>query len=119
MEIGDSLKKKSQELKTGVAKRLTGPVVLSNQWDSDTENLAQEKTYQLHKSTKHTKHNLLGRVSSEGARGRNTAAEPGCGNEFEDLQIYDSLEVVETLYGCKTPPLLLAHHNLDARGATW
>lgn len=122
MEIGVSLKKKSQELKTGVAKHLTGPVVLSNQWDSDTERLARETTYQqrLHKSTKHTKHNLLGSVSSEGARGRNTAAKPGCGNEFEDLQIYDSLEVVECLYGCKTPPLLLAHVNkLDATGATW
>ncbi|TWW74275.1 jhy protein homolog isoform X2 [Takifugu flavidus] len=117
MEIGVSLKKKSQELKTG----LTGPVVLSSQWDSDTESLAREKTHQqrLHRSTKHAMHNLLGSVSSEGARGRNTAAEPGCGNEFEDLQIYDSLEVVESLHGSKTPPLLLAHVNkLEARGAT-
>lgn len=106
MEI--SLKKKSEELKAGVAKHLPGPVVLSNQWD------------QLHKSTKHTKHNLLGSVSSEGARGRNAAAEPGCGNEFEDLQIYDSLEVAGSLHGCKTPPLLLAQVNeLDTRGATW
>lgn len=122
MEIGVSLKKKSQELKTVVAEHVTGPVVLSNQWDSDTEISAQEKTSQqrLHKSTQHTNHNLLGSVSSEGAWGWNTAAEPGCGNEFEDLQIYDSLEVVESLHGCKTAPLFLAHVNkLDARGATW
>lgn len=113
MEIGVNLKKKSQELKTGV---------LPNQWDCDTEILAREKTYQqqLHKSTKHTKHNLLGSVSSEGARGLNTTAQPESGNEFEDLQIYDSLEVVESLRGCKTPQLLLARVNkLDARGATW
>lgn len=77
MELGVSLKKKSEELKTGVAKHCPGPVVLSNQWE------------QLHKSTSH-------------------------------LQIYDSLEVEESLHGCKTPPLLLAHLNkLDARGATW
>lgn len=122
MEIGVSLKKKSQELKTGIAKHLTGPIVPSNQWNSDMEILAREKTSQqrLHKSTQHTQHNLLGSVSSEGARGRNTAAEPGCGNAFEDLQIYDSLEVVESLHGCKTAPLLLAHVNkLGARGATW
>lgn len=115
MEIGVSLKKKSQELKSGVAKHVTGPVVLSNQWDSDTEISAREKTslQRLHKSTQH-------RLSSEGVWGRNPAAEPGCGNEFEDLQIYDSLEVVESLHGCKTAPLLLAHVNkLDARGATW
>lgn len=117
MDIGVHLKKKSQVAKTVVAK--PGPVVLSNQWDSvesDTESLAQEKAYQqrLHKSIKHTKHNLLGSQSG------NVETEPGSENEFEDLQIYDSLEVVECPHGCKTPlPLLTDVNKLDARGAAW
>lgn len=123
MDIRVDLKKKSQVPKTGIVKHLTSPVNLSNQWDtmeSDTESLAQEKAYQqqLQKSTKHPMHNLLRKDKTEGSRYGNAETEPGSENEFEDLQIYDSLELVECADGLKTPPRLLTDvDKLEAIGA--
>lgn len=123
MDIGVDLKKKSQVAKTGIVKHLTSPVILSYQWDSvesDTESLAQEKAYQqqLQKSINHPTLNLLGKDNNEGSRCGNAETEPGSENEFEDLQIYDSLELVERPDGLKTPPLLLTDvEKLDGRGA--
>lgn len=117
------LKKKSQVPKTGIVKNLSSPVILSNQWDSvesDTESLAQEKAYQqqLQKSMEHPTHNLLGKDNTEGSRRGNAETEPGSENEFEHLQIYDSLELVDCLDGLKTPPLLMTDlDKLDGRGA--
>lgn len=121
MDIGVDLKKKSQVAKTGIVKHLTSPVILSYQWDSvesDTESLAQEKVYQLHlqKAMNHPTINLLGKDNNDYSQCGN--AETGSENEFEDLQIYDSLELVECPDGLKTPPLLLTDvEKLDGRGA--
>lgn len=126
MDIGVDLKKKSQVPKAGIVKHLTSPVILSNQWDSvesDTESLAQEKSYrqQLQKSIKHPTHNLLGKDNTEGSRCLNAETEPGSDNEFEDLQIYDSLELVGCPDGLKTPPLLLTDEAKleDSGAAAW
>lgn len=106
-------------VKAGIVKHLGSPVILSNQWDSvesDTESLAQEKACQ--KSVQHPAWNLLGRDNTEGSPCGNAEAEAGRENEFEDLQIYDSLELVEVPDGLKSPPLLLTDvDKLDGRGA--
>lgn len=110
MDVGVDLKKKVP--KTGIVKHITSPVILSNQWDSvesDTESLAQEKAYQqqLQKSIKHPTHNQLGNDNNEGSGRGNAESKPGSENAFEDLQIYDSLELVECPDALKTPPVLL------------
>lgn len=123
MDIGVDVNKKSQVPNTGIAKHPTSPVIPSNQWDSvesDTESLAQEKAYQqqLQKSITHPAHNLLGKANTEHSRCGNAETEPGSENELEDLQIYDSLELVERPDGLKTPPLSLSDgDNLDERAA--
>lgn len=105
-----NLKKKSQAVKAGIVKHPGSPVILSHRWDSvesDTESLAQEKAYQ--KSVQHPAWNLLGGDHAEGSP---------CGNELEDLQIYDSLELVEVPDGLQSPPLLPTDvDTLDGRGA--
>lgn len=126
MDIGADLKKKSQVLKTGIGKHLTSPVILSNQWDSvesDTEILAQEKAYrlQLQKSLKHPAQRNVGKNNTEGSRCGNAETEPGSENDLEDLQVYDSLELVDRPDGLQTPALLLADEDkIDGReAAAW
>lgn len=101
---------------TGGVHHLTSPVTSSNQWDSvesDTESLAQENAYQqqMQDSIQHPKLNLIGK---EDSWCRNTETESGSKNELEDLQIYDSLEVVEGPHGWKT-----SVDQLDEREAAW
>lgn len=114
-------------MKPGLVKQPHSRVILSNQWDSvesDTESLAQEKAYrqqlQMQKSIKHTKHNLLGKDKTGGSRCGNAETESGSETEFENLQISDSLEVVQWPHGWKTLPLSLADVvKSEARGPAW
>lgn len=100
--------------------------VLPNQWDaveSDTESLAQEKASQqrLQMCIVQNKHILPGKENANSLHYGDGGDEDANEKETEDLQVYDSLEVVVHAHAKRIPRLVQTDvgTKINEREGTW
>lgn len=92
--------------------------VLTNQWDcveSDTESLAQEKASQQNK------HTLPAKAKADSFHYGDGEDDDANEEETEDLQVYDSLEVVAYSHAKRIPRLIQTDvvTKINERAGTW